>query len=296
MTQLHRYKNGNCTVMIHSDGTKVREWPDGETAAPEFPESLDLKITNACDRNCKWCHESAGTDEHADYSRLLGALEGLPRGVEIAIGGGNPLEHPKLLALLGALRRKRLVANMTLAETHAIDIISTLAGLRADRLLYGLGISGLSESALQFLPDGGAPPSWIVAHTIAGVGEPLDTRQLRRAGCNVLVLGYKQHGRGAAYYDKRVANNIGKWQYFLPTILRVARGVLSFDNLALEQLDVRRYVSAEEWDAHYMGDDGAFTMYYDAVANEYAASSIGPRVDAGAMTIPEMFRSLTARS
>lgn len=41
---LHRYQNGNYTVTLYEDGTKVREFPDDRAPAPEYPESIDVKI------------------------------------------------------------------------------------------------------------------------------------------------------------------------------------------------------------------------------------------------------------
>ena len=45
-----------------------------------------------------------------------------------------------------------------------------------------------------------------------------------------------------------------------------------------------------------MGEDGQFTMYFDAVKNQYAESSIDERYDAGDMTIVEMFADLQRRA
>ena len=50
--------------------------------------------------------------------------------------------------------------------------------------------------------------------------------------------------------------------------------VVSFDNLAIEQLDVKRLMSEEEWNQFYMGNDGNFTMYIDLVEKQFATSSI----------------------
>ena len=49
------YKNGNTRVSIFEDGTKIRKY-DGE-AKPDYPESIDIKISNFCDLSefCKWC-------------------------------------------------------------------------------------------------------------------------------------------------------------------------------------------------------------------------------------------------
>ena len=44
---LHTYKNGDTQVTIYADGTKERDITHGTNA--EFPESMDVKITNWCD-------------------------------------------------------------------------------------------------------------------------------------------------------------------------------------------------------------------------------------------------------
>lgn len=54
---------------------------------------------------------------------------------------------------------------------------------------------------------------------------------------------------------------------------------VSFDNLAIGQLDVRRLLTEEEWSEFYMGDDGrdgkftSASMYVDAVNMEFAKNS-----------------------
>lgn len=49
--------------------------------------------------------------------------------------------------------------------------------------------------------------------------------------------------------------------------------VVSFDNLAVCQLDVKRLMTDKEWKEFYMGNDGQFTMYIDLVKREFAKSS-----------------------
>lgn len=48
------YKNGNYKVFIFDDGTMIRHTED-DTYRPEFPDSMDIKITNKCDMGCKFC-------------------------------------------------------------------------------------------------------------------------------------------------------------------------------------------------------------------------------------------------
>jgi hypothetical protein len=48
---------------------------------------------------------------------------------------------------------------------------------------------------------------------------------------------------------------------------------LSFDNLEINQLEIKRFLSEEKWKSIYMGGDGQFTMYIDGVRQEFAISS-----------------------
>ena len=99
MKELFKYLNGNTSVVIYQDGTKVREILDIESNGFIHPESIDVKITNYCDMGCLYCHESSTTSgTHANLERLLKIIKCLPSGVELAIGGGNPLSHPDLIS------------------------------------------------------------------------------------------------------------------------------------------------------------------------------------------------------
>lgn len=287
MPILARYNNGNCAVTLHDDGTKVREWPDSSAPVPEFPESVDLKITNTCDLGCAWCHENAiKKEDHASLDRMLSAVSGLPAGVEIAIGGGNPLDHPSLEILLSGFMKLGLISNMTVHGEHAL-YNESIRFLQATSRLHGVGISGTSAYRMMKVND--MLPANSVCHAIVGVDDPLDIINMR--DCAILILGYKTYGRGGTYRKGEI-RNLGKWRYFIRAILQESKSVLSFDNLALSQLGIRDLVDDSTWAKHYMGDDGRFTMYFDAVKNQYAVSSTSDRRDAGEMTIPEMFREV----
>ena len=73
--------------------------------------------------------------------------------------------------------------------------------------------------------------------------------------------------------------------------------VVSFDNLAIEQLNVKRVVSKEDWEEFYMGDDGNFTFYIDMVKGEFSKNSIAKdRYQIGNKTIDEMFQFIRSIS
>jgi hypothetical protein len=50
--------------------------------------------------------------------------------------------------------------------------------------------------------------------------------------------------------------------------------VVSFYNLAINNLDVRSCVDKEKWDSMYMGDEGRYTFFIDAVNKKFAVSSL----------------------
>jgi len=276
---LHTYTNGNTTVSIHSDGTKVRSY-EGEPR-PVHPESMDVKITNACDGGCAYCHEkSVPSGKHADLDKLLDVIGELPAGVELALGGGNPLSHPDLLPFLQATKDKGLIVNMTVNQQHVVGKYGDLLlGIVMTDLIHGLGISYSPKYDLNDLTLLFSESSNIVFHMIMGVNEVSEIDDLiafsKSMGrdCKILVLGYKQYGRGLTYYDEAVEANKAKWYTQLAKHFRKDGVVISFDNLAIKQLRLQRYFTDDAWEKFYMGDDGTFTMYVDAVEQTFAKSS-----------------------
>ncbi len=288
-----KYQNGNCDVSIDTEnGTKTRSCEG--IARPDFPESIDLKITNRCDLGCDFCHESSVSDgKHALLLDIVRITKGLPPGVEIAIGGGNPLNHPLFAVALHYFSDKGFISNITVNADHVIKTYDMLNFLCESSLIYGIGLSGngysisLMRSETPNLFDNNT-----VRHFIVGIDNPFDIIRMG-ISCKILILGYKQRGRGEEFYDEKVKRNIDGWVYFLPAILSKKNFTMSFDNLALKQLPVQRHVSSEVWQSSYMGDDGQFTMFVDAVRMEYASSSADEtRRPLNGMTIIEAFQTL----
>lgn len=273
MILLGTYKNGNYTTSIYSDGTKVR-MTEAESFISAFPENIDIKITNQCDRNCPMCHERSTTcGNHGD---ILNAdfIDTLHPYTELAIGGGNPLAHPDLIPFLIKLQANKIIANITVNQTHFIQCQSFIRYLVDAELIHGIGVS-LVNADKQFIETIKQYPNAVV-HVINGIFNEEDYLALRNNGLKMLILGYKNFGRGTNYlysYNLAIENN-QSWLYDnLETMLKEFN-VVSFDNLAIEQLDVKRLMSEEEWESFYMGNDGNFTMYIDMVNRKFARCSI----------------------
>ena len=111
----------------------------------------------------------------------------------------------------------------------------------------------------------------------------------------VLILGYKNLGRGINYKNNvynHVEDYIKQLQFWLPKMVNKCK-VVSFDNLAIEQLGVKELLfkdKEDEWNEFYMGDDGNFTLYIDAVNQTFAKNSCMPKEE----RFPIEGRSMTA--
>lgn len=262
---LHEYLNGGYKVTLHSDGTKIRE--QISDAPPITPESIDLKITNKCDLEsiCKWCHESSNAwGSHGNLTRIEKVLSDLPAGAELAIGGGNALAHPELLPFLHTMQDRGIVCNITINQRHVNAYKALLTTLINDKLIHGLGISKSGDKSVAWLYD--LTPN-IVFHVIAGINNIDEILMLPKT----LILGYKFKGKGRQHYDINVINNIDKWKNEISELL--GNKIISFDNLALEQLQIKKHITPEKWNEIYMGEDSTFTYYIDAVKQRFGQSS-----------------------
>jgi len=285
---MHSYANGSYFVELFADGTKARySTPEPNAFVPK-PEQMDLKITNWCDAGCGWCHEKSTTAGlHADLDKTAALLESLNPGTEIAIGGGDPLSHPDFVPFVRLLRSKGLVPAVTINGRHFARSKDTLLQLVADKDLFGIGLSIYNK-----LEDWDYPH--LIHHAIAGITDPhllMDSPQ----PLNVLVLGYKSFGRGAAIMNLQpsfVNNNIAAWYRLLPLLAQ--KHSLSFDNLAIEQLAPRRlFLNQADYAHRYMGPEGLFSMYVDAVTQTYALCSYDDnKIPWRALSIEEMFQDV----
>lgn len=280
MDILAHYINGNVSVSLYSDGTKERTYEGIPT--PVHPESIDVKITDYCDAGCSYCHEKSTTlGQHADLAALAATLAPLPAGVELALGGGNPLSHPGLLPFLECLKSQGIVVNMTINQKHLKQYKELILKLIHDDLIKGVGIS---YSASFYIPD--IIPILqatdnVVFHVIMGINKVEVVEELHKLcssegkTCKILVLGYKNYGFGLNYYlkNKSIEANKYHWYTHLAKYFDADDLVLSFDNLAISQLNLSRYFTKEAWNKFYMGDDFVFTQYIDGVKQQYAPSS-----------------------
>ncbi len=277
------YKNGNYLVKLYDDGTKIKQ-TNAEDFIAEFPDSIDLKITNYCDLNCPMCHErSTKRGKHANLEQDF--ISTLHRGTELAIGGGNPLFHPQLLPFLQRLKTQGIICNLTINEKHLLKNLELVQSLIDQKLIYGLGVSlnKVNQKTLEFAIKN----KNVVFHVINGIFTNYD--KIADKGLKLLILGYKTFGRGKDYYNQEIAKNMQNLKQNVKELFGKFK-VVSFDNLALEQLDIKSIVSKETWDSYFMGEDGQASMYIDLVKEKFGISSTSAKRYKIKPSIIEMFK------
>lgn len=280
-----RYQNGNYTVSIDLDtGTKIRE-NDLDFFEAEFPESMDLKITNKCHNGCAFCHENSTRDgKHGDIMSPS-FIDKLHPYTEIAIGGGNPLEHPDLVPFLEKLKSLKMIPSMTIRQNDFMDNLELITELADKKLIYGLGISLVTTKQDGFIETVQKFHNAVI-HVINGIVTLDELEMLAYHNLKILILGYKEVRRGKDLFYSDLATQswimqLRKETYdMLPQIIDCRWfDVVSFDNLAIKQLNPKRLMSKEKWDEMYMGDDGidgemtSASMFIDMVERQFAKNS-----------------------
>lgn len=272
MAILGEYKNGNYTVTIHDNGTKIRE-NDLDFFESEFPENMDVKITNYCDMNCPYCHEnSTESGKHADLlsDKMIRLLDSLSPHTEMAIGGGNPLDHPDLTQFLLELRKRDIIPNLTINQKHFMEKYLYITTLVEKKFIFGVGIS-LTDASEEFIKKAYSLDNAVI-HVINGIVTEKQIKKLASRKLKILILGYKNFGRGKEYmmHNQTILKDILDNN---PMNLFKSFKVVSFDNLALKQLGIEEIIGGKMWNRLYMGDDGDFTMYLDLVKEEFGMNS-----------------------
>lgn len=290
---LGMYKNGNYSVKILSDGTKIRETNDDEFI-PSFAENCDVKITDKCDGGCPFCYE--GCTPNGRHGNILNYkfLDTLHPYTELAING-NDLSHPDLAPFMLKMKEKKIILNMTVNQIHFERHFGIIKEWVKDGLIYGLGVS-LNEPTDEFINMIKQIPNAVI-HVINGVVSMHDLVRLAGHNIKILILGYKNLRRGESYYGQNdeLINALQKEldECLFPEIIdNNWFEVVSFDNLAIKQLHVQEHLPEEVWEEFYMGDDGKYTFYIDMVDGTFGKNSLATERYPIMDSIDEMFQKI----
>ena len=299
---LIQYSNGNTLVTLYDDGTREAYTEDDEFRL-EYPLNIDIRLSSYCPYGknlktnkaiCSFCHESALADpslKNTDLSLLKQRLSEIPKeiGLELAIGinylGAENIEF------LRWAREREMVVNITVNSLSISESsVQLLRELLDTKVVQGLGVS--------YRPNAELPKAIVehpntVVHVIAGIDNIIDIYKLYNQGVKkILILGEKDFG-----FNKGNVNLMSEshysWRKLLPKLLNVFE-VVSFDNLALEQLDVKNTLDIQDWDTFYQGE---YSFYINAVTNSYSPSSGSfDTTPMSSLTIKEYFHETNSKT
>jgi len=291
MKRIATYKNGNTYTTIYEDGTKEHFTMDDEFKF-DFPESMDVQVSQCCDNGCEWCYYGCSpTGRHGQILgwRFFGSMRPY---TEIAINLQKPV-HPDFSTFLYLMNHHHIICNVTINQNHFMDddVRKQMNVWIRQGYIKGIGISLTDPRQEGFIEKVKEYPNAII-HVIAGITPWEDIQYLMGHGLKILILGYKKTGRGKKYYDGMFIPIITQMKYLEGGLDEVINGfkIVSFDNLAIEQLHIKDRLSDKEWNMFYGGDDGTVTFFIDLVKGVFARSSLSPiTYPIGDKTIDEMF-------
>lgn len=273
MTIINQYQNGNANIQISNNGTRIITFDN--ILKLEFPLNIDIRISEKCSMGfnpatntskCAFCHESARVDGNtSNFDVLLSKLSGLPAGIELAIGVNQwtkPFEQ-----FLYVAQTNGWIINATVNHGHLLRDYVVINNAIEQKLIHGIGISYRKDYPIERLSL--IKSDNAVLHVIAGIDDIEDVRQLSQTGIKkLLILGEKDFGFNVGNVNLDSPNH--KNWYRKTVTLFDNFDVVSFDNLALEQLNFKRFVKPEAWNIAYQGEH---SMYINAVSGYFAPSS-----------------------
>lgn len=269
---LTQYRNGNVDITLYKDGTK-KFISDSAIYDYEYPTSVDLKISNYCALGCNFCSESSTVEgKEGDYDFMISVLKQLPAGTEIALGGGETLSYSRLIDLLTEIKAMGLVANLTTNQGNMKTYYPVLEKIVEEELIYGVGIS-ITSNNYTYIQKIAEKTNNIVFNIICGIHQPTILDEIAKyvEKPKFTILGYKNYGFGKTHYSATVEENIKAWYRKVPTYL--GKYLIAFDNLGIEQMNMKRMFTDEAWEQYFIGNEGSHSMYIDGINCSFAINS-----------------------
>lgn len=132
---------------------------DNPLFAPH-PELVDISISNHCSKGCSFCYRNSTKNNSfisiGDYNYILDVLQHPKWGnvFQIAIGGGEPLEHPDFVEIIETTYSRNIIPNFTTnGDLIDKDIASKIASKVGAIAISSQDINELNTSKIDILSD-----------------------------------------------------------------------------------------------------------------------------------------------
>ena len=288
---LGQYKNSNAIVKLYEDGTKIRETEDDDFLPAERPETMDVCISEYCANDCPMCYAGCSkSGQHADFQKYAKLLNSIPYLCEMAINI-NSDPHPNLIPFLETMKEQNIIVNATVHQKQFVENTDFYKDLTDKKLLYGLGISMVNPNE-TFLKKVKQFPNAII-HVINGIVTEEQIKAMYDQDIKMLILGYKMVGRGIDWYAEEGYKILDKQIWLKKNLPEISNhfAIISFDNLAVEQLEVKNLVNEKTYNERFLGEDGSISFYINLVEGYFARNSLSDiHYPIGDKTVDECFK------
>lgn len=239
-----------------------------------WPELADISISNHCTKGCDYCYRDSKNNSSFmsldNYEYLLNELQHSKWGniFQIAIGGGEPLEHPQLKQIIEATISRNIVPNLTTNGFH-------LDGEYASYFKGRIGAVALSVTDIKAL-DLDKIKILLKESVRINIHYVLSNRNISQAvdilkgkynkilhGLNsVIFLTHKPHGRGSMTDILKINANLKNFIKQIDHIMCSAR--IGFDACFVPLL-----LHFTKTDSTYIDscEGGFFSIYIDESLN-----------------------------
>lgn len=284
-------QNGNKIRFRFVETCKKMNVPEKSFA----PELLDIKITDACrfasekDSNAcsKFCYQNAKIKgKHAKFEDIVKVAEYLSKlkVFEVALGGGEPTDHPQFFDILKAFRYRGIIPNFTtrnkeffIGKKYEDDIFRLIGGIaysvrNAEEVIE---INNILENNLYFDHTRYYNEFKFSVQVAMGTITKEEFEKIisvlkdcKHIYC-LTLLGYKYHGRGISYFKNYIEYN-----WWLDVLDKYKKNYLnvSVDTVMATQFE-DEFKKLKINKLTYHTEEGKFSGYIDAVQGTFAPSS-----------------------
>ena len=260
-------------------GKTIRENP---RFAP-VPELADISISNHCTKGCSFCYRDSRNNHEwmsvEDYCNVLDGMNHTEYGnvFQVALGGGEPLEHPDFLAIIDETVKRGIVPNFTTNGVHLTEqICNHIQGKVGAVALSTVSVNEINRSKVDMLRQFGIRTN---IHYVLSASNIVEATEIAEGEYNkqldgvnaVIFLTYKPAGRGSA---TGIITTGECYDAFLRAIKKngVDRPKLGFDACFVPMLLSKGTVSSTLVDSC---EGGFFSVYIDHKKNVSPCSFSG---------------------
>lgn len=267
--KIRRDKN-SLVFFDNSNGTKLRLSIGSYTKA-KHPELVDIKITDYCAFGCSFCYQASTLQgQHSTMENMDFVIDELrkARVFEVALGGGEPTDHPHFKEILQKFHNAGIVPNFTTKSMGWVkrnwSDIESYTGAFA---FSAEKVSDLDSADIMFKD---IPRERINIHYIMGLCSQEEfisfMKRANELNFRVTLLGYKTVGRG-----DEVSHTTYDWWIRSVGLLQALNScpTFSIDTPLAEQYADRLPVDKRLFHTR----EGFVSAYIDAVAMKMGASS-----------------------